>query len=341
MMFATLPVDQAGGGVLAHTVHGDGLTLSKGHPLSDRDLARLRAAGIRHVTVARLEDGDVDENTMARRVAGLLGGAHIGLRGPAKGRVHVLARVPGLVRLDRPRLDALNRVDEGLALATLPPLARAEGGEVIATLKVIPFALPHAVFEQAAQVLGGDGPALEIAPFRSKTVALIQTRHAGRERSSALDKTRRLLQKRIEARTGRLSTSEVCDHDTGRVAAALTACLATAPDLVLVQGASATSDRRDILPSAIGAAGGRIVRLGMPVDPGNLLLLAEIGGKPVVGVPGCARSPALNGFDWVLDRLFADCPLTGADIAAMGVGGLLQGGRESETVPFPRGGGRR
>ena len=105
---------------------------------------------------------------------------------------------------------------------------------------------------------------------------------------------------------------------------------------MLILGGSATSDAADICPAAVVAAGGRLIRFGMPVDPGNLLFLGEQAGRPVVGLPGCARSPALNGADWVLERLAAGIEVTGADIAAMGVGGLL---KEIPLRPQPRAGG--
>jgi molybdenum cofactor cytidylyltransferase len=78
-----------------------------------------------------------------------------------------------------------------------------------------------------------------------------------------------------------------------------------------------------VIPAAIEASGGRITRFGMPVDPGNLLVLGERDGKPIIGLPGCARSPKINGFDWVLQRLCADLPVTRRDIMLMGAGGLL------------------
>ena len=71
----------------------------------------------------------------------------------------------------------------------------------------------------------------------------------------------------------------------------------------------------------------------MTVDTGNLLLVGELAGRPVLGAPGCARSPKENGFDWVLSRLLAGLPVTRCDIAGMGVGGLLM---EIVTRPQPR-----
>ena len=115
--------------------------------------------------------------------------------------------------------------------------------------------------------------------------------------------------------------------------AAIDEVLAAGAELVIVFGASAIADRRDVIPSALEAAGGRIEHFGMPVDPGNLLLIGDLQGRPVLGAPGCARSPKENGFDWVLMRLLAGLPVSRADIARMGVGGLLM---EIVTRPQPR-----
>jgi molybdenum cofactor cytidylyltransferase len=104
-------------------------------------------------------------------------------------------------------------------------------------------------------------------------------------------------------------------------------------ELVIVFGASAIADRRDVIPAALVAAGGTIEHFGMPVDPGNLLLIGRVRGQAVLGAPGCARSPKENGFDWVLMRLLAGLPVSRADITGMGVGGLLM---EIVTRPQPR-----
>jgi molybdenum cofactor cytidylyltransferase len=64
-----------------------------------------------------------------------------------------------------------------------------------------------------------------------------------------------------------------------------------------------------------------------------LLLIGDLKGRPVLGAPGCARSPAENGFDWVLHRLLAGLPVREDDITGMGVGGLLM---EIVSRPQPR-----
>ncbi len=122
------------------------------------------------------------------------------------------------------------------------------------------------------------------------------------------------------------------EHEVGALSEALAAARECA-ELIVVFGASAIADRRDVVPAAIEAAGGTVQHFGMPVDPGNLLLVAEVGGRPVLGAPGCARSPRENGFDWVLLRLLCGLPVSRRDIAGMGVGGLLM---EIVTRPQPR-----
>jgi molybdenum cofactor cytidylyltransferase len=104
-------------------------------------------------------------------------------------------------------------------------------------------------------------------------------------------------------------------------------------DMILISGASAVTDRLDTAPQGIVQAGGEIAQFGMPVDPGNLICFGRVGDIPAIVLPGCARSPALNGIDWVLDRLFSGEPLRACEIAAMGAGGLL---KEMASRPAPR-----
>ena len=122
-------------------------------------------------------------------------------------------------------------------------------------------------------------------------------------------------------------------HEQAALAKAIDEVLDAGAELVIVFGASAIADRRDVIPAAVEAVGGTIEHFGMPVDPGNLMLIGRLRGQAVLGAPGCARCPKENGFDWVLMRLLAGLPVSRADITGMGVGGLLM---EIVTRPQPR-----
>jgi molybdenum cofactor cytidylyltransferase len=138
---------------------------------------------------------------------------------------------------------------------------------------------------------------------------------------------------RVEGLGGTLLPPLECTHETAPIAAALRTLLDAGADILLVAGASAVVDRRDVGPAGIVAAGGAIHHFGMPVDPGNLICLGSIGERPALVLPGCARSPKLNGIDWVLSRLFAGVAVDGRAIAGMGVGGLL---KDVGARPLPR-----
>src|SRR5581483_1283141 len=200
-----------------------------------------------------------------------------------------------------------------------------------------PFAAPRAVLARCLEIAQAGPPIVQFAAFRPQRIGLIQTRLPGLK-DSILDGTVQATRARAEALGSTLIGETRCDHDSAAVARAIQAFQAQQPDILLVAGASAVVDRRDVIPAGIEAAGGVVEHFGMPVDPGNLLLLGRLDGKPVLGLPGCARSPKTNGFDWVLQRLCAALPVTKRDIMVMGAGGLLKeiplrGQPRERTVP--------
>ena len=332
MIFGPVATAAAAGAVLAHTRHLPGRVLRKGTVLDADAVAALQAAGVDEVVAARLEPGDVDENAAAARLAAALLGPGLSATRAGTGRVNLLAAAPGLFRADPARLDALNAVDEALTAATLPDAAPVASGSMVATLKVIPFAVPEAALRRV-EALAADGPPmLALRPFRPLRVGLVLTTLPGLK-PAVLSGTAEATANRVAGLTGTLLPPLTCAHAAAPVAVALRALLADGAELLLVAGASAVVDRADVGPAGIVGAGGAILRFGMPVDPGNLICLGRIGAVPALVLPGCARSPALNGIDWVLRRLFAGDAVDGAAVARMGVGGLL---KDVGARPLPR-----
>ncbi|MFO1154630.1 MAG: molybdopterin-binding/glycosyltransferase family 2 protein [Rhodospirillales bacterium] len=332
MKFGTVAVAEAAGTILAHGLKGDGFAFRKGRLLTAGDLAMLGAAGIDSVVVARLETGDIPEDEAARRVASAIAGAGISLSAAATGRCNLFAAEAGVACIDAARIEAINLVDEAVTVATLPPFARVSRGRMLATVKIIPFAAPEAALVRCVDLAGRGGAPLAVAAYAPHRVGLVQTRLAGLK-TSVIDATRQVTAARLQALGSRLVVDEVVAHKVPAVAAAIQRQRAEGCDPILVLGASAIVDRQDVVPSAVVHLGGRVTHLGMPVDPGNLLMLAAIGASRVIGLPGCARSPKLNGCDWVLERLLAGLPVEADDIMRMGVGGLLT---EIADRPLPR-----
>jgi molybdenum cofactor cytidylyltransferase len=329
MKFGPVAAADAEGGIVAHAVRAGERLFKKGHALSAADVAALRAADVREVYVARLEAGDVPEDEAAARIAGKLAGNGVRVGAAFTGRSNLYATSDGLTVIDPAGIAAINAVDESITVATLPPFERVSARQMVATVKIIPFAAPCRAVERMGQLV--EAPAIQVAAFRPRKVALVLTT-LPQTRGALLEKTRAA----IAARVQRIDSAILFGREGPHVADDLAALLkqaAEVADLILVFGASAITDRRDVIPAAIEQAGGSVERFGMPVDPGNLLLIGKLGQADVVGLPGCARSPKLNGFDFVLWRLAAGLPVGSSEIAAMGAGGLLM---EIPVRPQPR-----
>lgn len=327
MQFGPVPLAQAGGAVLAHSVQVDGARLRKGLVLDASHIGWLEQAGYAEVTVARLGPDDVAEDDAAGRLARALvpdpdaAGLRIGPAGT--GRCNIFALGPGVARIDPAAVDAVNAIHPMITVATVPCFGRLGPGGMLATVKIISYGVPKARLDAACAAARG---ALSLAQPVRRDVVLFETMIDVAPSPKGVQP----VASRVDALGCAFTHGGVCAHEPE----ALSSLLRQAQgDLILILTASATSDIADTAPQAVVRAGGEVTHFGMPVDPGNLLFLGQLRGKPVIGLPGCARSPALNGADWVLERLICGIDVSARDIMGMGVGGLL---KEIPSRPQPR-----
>lgn len=330
MKFGPASPAEALGGVTVHTLRQGDLVLKKGTTVGPGEVAALQRAGVEEVVVVRLEDGDVSEDTAAASIAQAVAGAGVHVERAFTGRANLFAEQAGVLVVERTIVDRINSVDEAITFATLAAFKPVVEGEMIATVKLIPFGVAGALRDSA--VKAASGGAMRIAPYTVKKVGIVSTLLPGLS-PKVIEKTLRVTAERLAPAGARIIAERRVAHDEAMLATSIQELLGLGAELVIVFGASAIADRRDVIPVAIERVGGVIEHFGMPVDPGNLLLIGRIGAVPVLGAPGCARSPVENGFDWVLMRLLAGIPVTRADLTGMGVGGLLM---EIVTRPQPR-----
>jgi len=332
MKFGAVPVAQALGATAVHSIRQAELTLKKGTKIGDKEIAALTAAGVKEIVVARLEPGDVSEDQAAAEIAAAVHGEGVRADRAFTGRCNLFAESAGVLVVAREAIDRLNRVDEAVTLATLPAFKPVVEGEMIATVKIIPFAVAAAARDKAVAEAARTKPVIRVAPYTIKKVGIVSTLLPGLA-PKVVDKTLKITAARIAPAGATIVAEKRVPHEQAALAGAIAEVRKSGAELIIVFGASAIADRRDVIPAAIEAVGGEIEHFGMPVDPGNLMLIGRLGGQAVVGAPGCARSPKENGFDWVLMRMLAGLPVSRADITGMGVGGLLM---EIVTRPQPR-----
>jgi molybdenum cofactor cytidylyltransferase len=330
MKFGPVGIHEAEGTVLAHAAKLPGGRLPKGHIVSTSDIAALQAAGFSEVIVARLEPGDLLEDEAASRIAAAMDRDHLTFSQAATGRINIHSAVDGLFVASRSIVDRLNRIDPAITLACLADHVPVRSGDMVATIKIIPLAVAGRFVDEAAALLRADHT-FSVKPFAARRVGLIATLLPSLK-PSVMDKTRQNLEARLRLSSSVLVHEQRVPHTAEAVAAEISKGRQRS-EMIIVFGASAVADGDDVIPAAIRLAGGTVDHVGMPVDPGNLLVLGRVGDIPVIGAPGCARSPKENGFDWILNRILAGEWPTVGDITGLGVGGLLM---EIPTRPLPR-----
>ena len=327
MIFGPVPTLQAKGNILAHSIVCSGRRLRKGMELEDAHIEQLCASGITEVTVAQLQDNDVHENQAAAELAKALvpDGSAAGLECTAAftGRVNLVATGPGIVNLQVECLIALNSVDPMISFATVPNYQQMQKGGLVGTVKIISYAVDGEKLRSAC-ALGS--AAIKILPPQLKTASLVVSQNANRNDDKGIS----AIKTRLDALGITLEQVVTTEHEIDPMAKALGSLKS---ELLLILTSSATSDPNDTAPAALRAAGGQVERFGIPVDPGNLLFLGHIQSRPVIGFPGCVRSPALNGADWVLSQIACGLSLNENSFAQMAIGGLL---KEIPTRPQPR-----
>ena len=328
MWFGELPISQCTGCILAHSQVIGSKRVSKGTVLDSTMIEQFQGSGYEALTVARLDLDDIAENTAAEKLAAAFAGSGTYLEAAHTGRVNIYASTDGLLEYNSASVIRANSVSASITLSVIAPDQWVLAGRMIASAKIIPYAVPSSALDKAISV----ATAMYVHAPEPTTAALIQTVLPS-IKNKVLDKTEKVTRQRLEVRASSLVVRQRCDHQIDELGKALVKVSESKPQLILIVGASAISDPCDIIPAAIEKQGGRVKRLGLAVDPGNLLLLADYHGVPLLGLPGCARSIKHNGFDLLLDRIICKMEITDDWLNGLCIGGLLG---EAHDRPQPR-----
>lgn len=323
MRIEILPPERAVGHILCHNLADQGgrKAFAKGRQLRAEDLPRMAELGLQTLRVAILDPGDVHEDAAAARLGAAVAGPGVHATPPHAGRVNLRASHTGPLAVDAAALMAINELD-GLTVATRPAHSLAHAGQPLATIKVIPFAVPGAALERAEAIGRAAGGVLRVPAISLRSVGVILV-----SSPAARLRVERGVYPAIEGRVhdlgGRVAALRCVIPVEEAVAAALADLRDLGAELIVVAGETSVVDSDDVTPRAIRLAGGRVEHYGAPVEPGNLLLMAYLGDLPVIGAPGCVRSRDANIVDLLLPRVMAGEAITRRDIVALGHGGLL------------------
>jgi molybdenum cofactor synthesis domain-containing protein len=319
-----IPVSEAVGHVLCHDItriipgREKGVAFRKGHVIRAVDVPELQKLGKDHIYVWEAGPGLLHEDEAADILRRLTQGPHMRASEPREGKIELTAKISGLLKIDRPRLHALNSLGE-LIIATRHGDFPVQAGDKLAGMRVIPLVIESEKLRLAEQ-LAGPEPLLQLLPLRAKKAAVIATGNEVYHRRIADAFTPVMLDKLAEYGCQPIFTASSPD-ESAHTAALIRQALDKGAELILCCGGMSV-DPDDLTPAAIRQSGAQVVSYGAPVLPGAMLMLAYHGKTPIVGLPGCAMYNKRTIFDLLLPRLLADDLVSAAELAALGEGGL-------------------
>ena len=120
--------------------------------------------------MVRLEAGDVSEDEAAASIAQAVAGEGVHVDRAFTGRANLFAAHAGVLVIDRAAVDRINGVDEAITFATLPAFKPVVEGEMIATVKLIPFGVESRL-RDAAVAAAGHGALQRSRPMSSSASA--------------------------------------------------------------------------------------------------------------------------------------------------------------------------
>jgi len=312
--------------------NGRRLSLFKGRILTDEDAELLRELESRELHLLELEAGDLHEDEAAIRLARAVAGPGLELQGPAESQIKLVVSQRGILEV---RGDVLKQINSlpWLGVFTLYDGQVVEEGKKVAGVKVAPLAVPEGIIREAEAICSQAGPVVFVHPFRPLRVTVLN-----RER---LEESRRLrheqeLLERINWLGGELTNKVVQNRDdVGALAEAIRQSVQAGTDLLIIAGTNSV-DPLDVAVRGLLAAGGQLIRQGMPAHPGSTYWLGRLEQIAVVGLSSCGMFSAATVFDLLLPRLFAGLPVDPDFLASLGHGGLLTSDMRFRFPPYGR-----
>lgn len=324
-------VEEAVGMIISHDmtkiVPGEykGVAFKKGHIVRSGDIPELLAMGKEHIYVWDDNPELVHEDEAGKRLAQSIHRGNFIENGPKEGKVELLAKETGLLRVNSSIIVELNLLGE-IAVSTLPDFSHVVERQKVAGMRVIPLAVTEDKIASAEKIAAAADWVMEVKPFTIKKAGMIVT---GNEvfYGRIQDRFAPIIYEKLKAVDVKLE-KQVCLPDSPeKITSEILAQVASGIELVMVTGGMSV-DPDDTTPGAIKATGARVVTYGTPVFPGAMFMLSYLGETPVLGLPGCVMHAPATVFDKILPRMLARETITSKQIAALSVGGLCRGCRE-------------
>ncbi|NTV90362.1 MAG: trehalose-binding protein [Clostridiales bacterium] len=325
------PVENAIGKHLLHDItrvipqKEKGVAFSRGHLIRTEDVLEMKKIG--KFNLYTQEDnlhmeGFRHEEEAALAFASKMAGSGVVFSEKAvEGKADLIAAADGLLVIDENRLKRFN-MNKGVICAAKYPYTLVKKGDTLAGTRIIPLYISGEDFVRASAALD-QGPIFKVAELRKAKVGILVT---GTEVFEGLveEKYSAIMTDKVEKLGCKVVSVKLSPDSPDTIAEGIKALISEGADLVIcTSGMSVDPD--DVTVEGIIKAGAQNVRYGLPVLPGSMLLIGDIGNVQVIGAPACGLFKEHFSIDLVLPRMLAGLEVTDEDLAALGSGGMLKG----------------
>lgn len=330
MIFKTVQIQKCVGYILPENIfvikNGKKIKLSKGTKINQQIKNILVNNGFNEINGFLLNENDFDENKASDLLARSIcknRSSNLYYKNLNTGRSNIFSTKLGLFIYDTNNLIKLNN-NSKIAISAIRPFSKVDQNQELITAKVIPYGIDKKLLQKNNLRLKDT---FKVVPFEKKKITLIQT-FDKKINEKLIIKSRNVTQRRFELCGIKKIEEIIIPHKENILCDKIQICINQNIDIILIIGPHAITHIRDVIPNAISMSGAKIIRFGIPVEPGNLLLLSKFKSSKkdiyIIGMPSCAKSPKENGFDWVLWRILCNINLKNSNFSELSVGGLIK-----------------
>ena len=330
MIFKTVQIQKCVGYILPENIfvikNGKKVKLSKGTKINKQIKNILVSNGFKQISGFLLSENDFDENKASDLIARSICTNKINnlnYKNLNTGRSNIYSTKSGLFIYNANNLIKLNN-NSKIAISAIRPFSKVEQNQELITAKVIPYGIDKKILQKNSLRLKDT---FRVVPFQKKNITLIQT-FDNKINEKLIVKSRNVTQKRLELCGIKKIEEIIIPHKENILCNKIQICINRNVDIILIIGPHAITHIKDVIPNAISKSGAEIIRFGIPVEPGNLLLLSKFKSFNkdiyIIGMPSCAKSPKENGLDWVLWRILSNINFRNSNLNELSVGGLIK-----------------
>lgn len=324
MSIKKISVENSVGNVIAHDMtqiipeEYKGARFKKGDIIEEKDIEILKDMGKESIFVLELDENTLHEDEAALRMSKKVKNKHLSLSDLHEGKISLVAQTAGLLKLDKELLFEVNSENDILITAGQNNIP-VKKEEIVAGVRINPLTIEKKKIEKVEEILN-KRQLFELNPYKDFEVGIVITGNEVYE-GRIEDKFLPTLKRKFSRWGGSLSDHIYVPDEPEKIKEALISLKQKGAD-ILITGGGMSVDPDDVTPLGIKNTGAEVIKHGVPVLPGNKMMVAYLDDTPILGLPACVIFEEITVFDIIYPRVLTGEKITKNDLINLSYGGL-------------------